>query len=45
MPPETVLDSLYKNRLQGSEQLQTVLAMYNQELSRDRVAPIYQKLS
>ena len=33
-----------ENRLQGSEQLQTVFAMYNQELSRDRVAPRYQKL-
>ena len=33
-----------KNRLQGSEQLQTVFAMYNQDLSRDRVAPSYQKL-
>ena len=29
----------------GSEQLQTVLAMYNQELSRDRVTPSYQRLS
>ena len=44
MPPENVLEGLYKNRLQVSEQLQTVFAMYNQELSRDRVAPRYQKL-
>ena len=44
MPLENVLEGLYKNRLQGSEQLQTVFAMYNQELSRDGVAPSYQKL-
>ena len=44
MPPENVLEGLYRNRLQGSEQLQTVFAMYNQELSRYRVAPSYQKL-
>ena len=37
-------ECLYRNRLQGSEQTQTVFAMYNQELSRDRVAPSYQKL-
>ena len=30
--------------LQGSEQLQTVSAMYKQELNRDQVAPSCQKL-
>ena len=44
MLPENVLEVLYRNRLQGSEQLQTIFAMYNQELSRDRVTPSYQKL-
>ena len=39
MPPEMVPEGLYRNRLQVSEQLQTVFAMYNQDLSRDRVAP------
>ena len=34
MPPENVLEGLYRNRLQGSEQLQTAFAMYKQELSR-----------
>ena len=33
-----------RNRLQGFEQLQTVFAMYNQELSRDRVPPSCEKL-
>ena len=31
-------------KVQSSEQLQTVLAVYNQELSLDRVAPSYQNL-
>ena len=31
------------DRLQGSQQLQTVFAMYNQELNRYQVAPSYQK--
>ena len=44
MPPENVLEGLYKNKLQGSEQLQTSFAMYNQELSRDRVTPSCQRL-
>ena len=35
---------LYKNHLQGSEEFQTVFPMYNQDLSRDRVASRYQKL-
>ena len=32
MPPENVLEGLYKNKLQGSEQLQTVFAMYKLEV-------------
>ena len=44
MPLESVLEGCYRNRLQGSEQLQTVFSMYHEELSRDCVAPSYQKL-
>ena len=44
MPPENVLEGLCKNRLQGSEQLQTVFTMYNRELNRDKVTPSYHKL-
>ena len=33
-----------KMRLQGSDQLQTVLALHNQELNRDEVTPSYQIL-
>ena len=37
VPPENVFEGLYRNISQGSKQLQTVFAMYNQELSRDRL--------
>ena len=43
MPPENVFEGLYKKKLQVSEQLQTVLAMYSQELNRDQVIPSYPK--
>ena len=43
MRPENVLEGLYKKKLQVSEQLQTMLAMYNQELNRDHVIPSCQK--
>ena len=45
IPPENVLECLYNMKLQGFEQLQTVLAMYNQELNRDSVTPSYQRLT
>ena len=44
MPPANVLEGLYKNKWQSSEQLQTVFALHNQELNRDQVAPSHQKL-
>ena len=44
VPPENVQEGLYKNKLQCAEQLQTVFAMYNQELNRYPAAPNYQKL-
>ena len=34
----------YEMKLQGSDQLQTVLALYKQELTRHRVTPSYQRL-
>ena len=36
-------EGLHKMKLQGSDQLQTVSALYNQELNREKVAPSYQK--
>ena len=41
---ENVLESLYKMRIRESVQLQTVLAMYEQEIDRDRAKPSYQRL-
>ena len=43
-PLENVLESLYKMKFEGSEQLQTELALYNQELNRDEVTPSYQRM-
>ena len=44
MPQENVLEGLYNKKLQGSEKLQTVLAIYIQEVNRDQVTPSYQRL-
>ena len=40
---ENVLESLYKMKIRGSAQLQTVLAI-EQEIDRDRAMPSYQRL-
>ena len=48
IPQENVLEGLYKMQLQGSAQLQTVLAMlamYDQETDRDPVLPSHQRLA
>ena len=44
VPKENVLQSLYKMKIHESVQLQTVLAMHNQEFDRDRAVPSYQRL-
>ena len=38
------LKALYQMKSQGSENLQTVLALHNKELSRNGVPPSYQRL-
>ena len=43
IPQENVFEGLYTIELQGSAQLQTVLAVCNQELNRDRVSPSIQR--
>ena len=43
-PKENVLESLYKLKVQDTVQLQTVLAMYEQEFVRNREMPSYQRL-
>ena len=42
--PNDILEILYKMRKRESDQLQTVLAMYEQEPNQDRSKPSYQKL-
>ena len=41
---ENVLEALYKMKLRGFVHLQTVLAMYDQEMDRDRAMPSYPRL-
>ena len=44
MPSEVILEGLYKSKLQDSGQLQTVLAMYDQEIARNNGQPNYSRL-
>ena len=43
MPSDMILEGLYKSNLQNSVQLQTVLALYDQETTRNK-KPNYQQL-
>ena len=44
VPKDSIQESMYKMRLRDSDQLQTVLAMYEQETTEDRSRPSCQKL-
>ena len=44
VPKENVLESLYEMKTRESVLLKTVLAMYDQEIDRDRAVPSYQRL-
>ena len=44
MPKDDVQESVYKMRIRGSAQLQTVLAMYEQEIDQYRSTPSCQNL-
>ena len=43
MPSDVILDGLYKTKLKNSVQLQTVLALFDQETARSK-EPNYQQL-
>ena len=43
VPNDKILESLYKMRTRVSDQLQTVLAMYEQEINQHLSKPSYQK--
>ena len=44
IPTEMILDVLYKSKLQDSVQVQTVLALYDQEIVRNNGQPSYSRL-
>ena len=44
VPNDCILGSLYKMRIRESDKLQTVLAVYEQEINQDRSRPSFQKL-
>ena len=44
MPSDMILEELYKSKLQNSAQLQTVLALYDQETARNKGKPNYSQL-
>ena len=44
MPSDPILERLYKSKLQNSAQLQTVMALYDQEFARNTGTPNCQQL-
>ena len=44
IPPDDVLESLCKLRIRESEQLETVLELYDMEIHQKILMPDYQKL-
>ena len=45
IPPDEVLESLHKLRIRESDQLKTVLEMYDMEVHQQISMPDYQKLT
>ena len=44
IPPDDILESLYKLRIRESEQLKTVLELYNMEIHQKKAGPDYHRL-
>ena len=44
VPNDSILGSLFQMRIRESDQLKTVLAMYDEEINQDRSKPTCQKL-
>ena len=44
IPPDDLLESLYKSRIRESDQLKTVLELYDMEIHQKISMPSYQKL-
>ena len=44
IPPDDILEGLYKLRIRESEKLKTVLELYNMEIHQKKVGPHYHRL-
>ena len=44
IPPDDILEGLYKLRIRGSEKLKTVLEFYNMEIHQKKAGPDYHRL-
>ena len=44
IPPDEILESLYKKRIRKSEKLKTVLELYNMEIHQKKAGPDYHRL-
>ena len=44
IPPDEILESLYKKRICKSEKLKTVLELYNMEIHQKKAGPDYHRL-
>ena len=44
IPPDDILEGLYKLRIRESEKLKTVLELYNQEIHQKKIGPDYHRL-
>ena len=44
IPPDDILESLYKLRIRESEKLKTVLELYNTEIQQKKTGPDYHRL-
>ena len=45
IPPDDILENLYKLRIRGSEKLKTVLELYNVEIHQKKAEPDYHRLN
>ena len=44
IPPDDILEGLYKSRIRESEKLKTVLELYNLEIHQNKLEPDYHRL-
>ena len=44
IPPDDILEELYKLRIRESEKLKTVMELYNMEIHKKKIGPDYHRL-